>query len=92
MKQPLQKFEFATSILRFAKDRDIPMETVKEAIELLHRDICGTPSTVTAVNEEIHQCDICKKQNATLANDEDTWICEDCAQVTSDLGHEESLN
>lgn len=40
MKQPLQKFEFATSILRFAKDHDIPMETVKEAIELLHRDLC----------------------------------------------------
>lgn len=52
MKQPLQKFEFATSILRFAKDHGIPMETVKEAIELLHRDICGTPSTVAAVNEE----------------------------------------
>ena len=52
MKQPLQKFEFATSILRFAKDHGIPMETVKEAIELLHRDICGTPSTVAAVNED----------------------------------------
>lgn len=53
MKQPLQKFEFATSILRFAKDHDIPTETVKEAIELLHRDICGTPSTVAAVNEDV---------------------------------------
>lgn len=92
MNQQIQKFEFATSVLKLAKDMKLRDEEVIGAIELLHRDICGTPSTVTAVNEEIHQCDICKKQNATLANDDNTWICEDCAQVTSDLGHEESLN
>ncbi|MEK4650814.1 hypothetical protein [Niallia sp. FSL W8-0954] len=40
MNQQLQKFEFATNVLKLAKDMKVSEETIIGAIELLHRDLC----------------------------------------------------
>ena len=40
MNQQLQKFEFATSVLKLAKDMKLRDEEIIGAIELLHRDLC----------------------------------------------------